>query len=346
VTIDLQLNTLNVINPSASDASFIVGEFGGTPTFRLTNGTLRTQNSIIARAAHSMGSVILDNATWINQQDLYVGGDAVASGGAASLNISAGASLSVGGSTMLRGGGSIISAASAIDLGAIGMEGGRIALAPGGNKVIRGDALSMPANSGVIEMRDNGMILDYSAASPITTVRGRIRDAYAGGAWNGSSGITSADADAISFAIGFGEAGDIFASFPATFLGHAVDDDSTVLARLTRYGDANLDGNVNLADFNVLAINFGTSGAFWHEADFNYDEIVNLGDFNLLAANFGLTAGPDGPTPEDWSALASAVPEPSLGAAVMAIPLLLSWRRRRLRAKPARLSCPSHVARA
>jgi hypothetical protein len=34
-------------------------------------------------------------------------------------------------------------------------------------------------------------------------------------------------------------------------------DGSAVLARLTRYGDANLDGSVNLSDFNALASNFG-----------------------------------------------------------------------------------------
>jgi uncharacterized protein (TIGR03382 family) len=79
-----------------------------------------------------------------------------------------------------------------------------------------------------------------------------------------------------------------------------------------------------------LAANFGLSGKFWHEADFTFDGLVNLQDFNRLAANFGLTAGPGGPTPLDWSNLASAIPEPgSLCAGVFGAGLLL--RRRRIR---------------
>jgi hypothetical protein len=53
-------------------------------------------------------------------------------------------------------------------------------------------------------------------------------------------------------------------------------------------GDANHDRRVNLADFNILAANFGTAGgALFGQADFNYDGNVNLQDFNILAGRFG-----------------------------------------------------------
>lgn len=96
-------------------------------------------------------------------------------------------------------------------------------------------------------------------------------------------------------------------------------------------GDANLDGVVNLQDFNVLAANFGSSSANWLTGDFNGDGLVNLADFNILAANFGVTASAaGGPTPEDWSVLAAVVPEPSmLGLAV--VPVLAAQLRRRRR---------------
>jgi hypothetical protein len=93
-------------------------------------------------------------------------------------------------------------------------------------------------------------------------------------------------------------------------------------------GDANLDGTVNLSDFNALAANFGQSGRTWQQADFTYDGQVTLDDFNALAANFGMEELARDPTPEDWSALAAAIPEPAM--ALWAVPLtMLSHRRRR-----------------
>jgi hypothetical protein len=91
-------------------------------------------------------------------------------------------------------------------------------------------------------------------------------------------------------------------------------------------GDANIDGNVNLDDFNILATNFGLqAGAVWEDADFTYDGRVNLDDFNLLAGNFGFAAaaGAGAPSPGDWSALAAAVPEPAtIGSFALALPML------------------------
>jgi hypothetical protein len=51
--------------------------------------------------------------------------------------------------------------------------------------------------------------------------------------------------------------------------------------------DANRDGTVDLADFNLLAANFGTTNATFSRGDFNYDGVVDLQDFNILAQRFG-----------------------------------------------------------
>ena len=93
------------------------------------------------------------------------------------------------------------------------------------------------------------------AVSPLATIKGYIAAGYNGGganAWTGQ-GITSTNANATNFGIGYGEASAL-ASVPAIF--GTVDADS-ILIRLTRYGDATLDGTVNLSDFNKLAGNFG-----------------------------------------------------------------------------------------
>jgi hypothetical protein len=40
-------------------------------------------------------------------------------------------------------------------------------------------------------------------------------------------------------------------------------------------------------DFNIVAGNFGSSGATFSQGDFNHDGQVNLLNFNILAARFG-----------------------------------------------------------
>ena len=67
-------------------------------------------------------------------------------------------------------------------------------------------------------------------------------------------------------------------------------------------GDTEFDRDVDITDFNTLAANFGSRGAwpFWNEGNFNGDDNVDITDFNLLAANF---------SPSGYAT--STIPEPS-----------------------------------
>ena len=87
-------------------------------------------------------------------------------------------------------------------------------------------------------------------------------------------------------------------------------------------GDANLNGAVDISDFNALAGNFGASGANWLQGDFNGDGVVNLLDLNALATNFGSGTS-------SAPALGALVPEPSLGLMLFVVPALLRRARRR-----------------
>jgi hypothetical protein len=167
--------------------------------------------------------------------------------------------------------------------------------------VSRVGALSIPG--GQIDLTNNALVVDETDSSTIASVRAAIISGRAGGSWTGP-GLISSSANAKTFGLGYGDASEIFSAFPATFLGQTVDD-TTALVRFTYYGDANLDGIVNTADFSALAAHFNQSGQFWPSGDFNYDGKVNALDFNAIATNFGeLLSSPP--------AIGSPVPEPAV----------------------------------
>ena len=83
-----------------------------------------------------------------------------------------------------------------------------------------------------------------------------------------------------------------------------------MLVRLTKAGDADLNGTVDTVDFNLLASSFSQSGKSWFNGDFDYSGTVDTIDFNLLASNFSRSL----PGPDAGTQLSAVVPEPALGA--------------------------------
>ena len=90
----------------------------------------------------------------------------------------------------------------------------------------------------------------------------------------------------------------------------------TAVPKLTA-GDANLDNEVNFADFLILSENFGQAGA-WREGDFDGDGTVDFPDFLALSANFS------------GAAEAASVPEPTgLSIALFGLLGMIGFRKRR-----------------
>jgi len=52
-------------------------------------------------------------------------------------------------------------------------------------------------------------------------------------------------------------------------------------------GDVNLDGFTNVADFNIVASNYGDAVTPWTGGDLNGDGQVKVADFNVLASDYG-----------------------------------------------------------
>lgn len=96
-------------------------------------------------------------------------------------------------------------------------------------------------------------------------------------------------------------------------------------------GDANDDGTVNTADFDIIAANYGqTSGVNWNSGDFNNDGTVNALDFNAMATNWGDSVTDSQPA----AALGAIVPEPSAALLLLSgASILLTTHRRRKAAR-------------
>ncbi len=183
--------------------------------------------------------------------------------------------------------------------------------------------LTSLTNAGLIELIGGDMaagqiVIDYTGDSPLTVLEAQIRagQIFATGAPNS--------------AVGYVEAVRLFGDAGGTWFGETVDA-TTLLIAYTFGGDANLNGTIDIDDFNLLAEYFGQAGRTWYEGDFNGDGRVGLEDFNLLATNYGIVVRTE-PTPADWDTLRAAiveasVPEPaSAGWLAVAVALL---RRRR-----------------
>jgi hypothetical protein len=268
----------------------------------ITGGILNSQQYVQLNSAATLSSGGIIAASLANAQSFtQLGGVATISGavtGNGSMNVSGGSFT-----------------ASSIRQNAITVSGGLVRIRAGANSVSVLKSLST-SGAGKLDLADNDLVIDYSASSPIASIRAQLAAAYNGGAWDGNGLISSTAAAQASLshrtALGYGEASALFANFPATFHGEAIDSTSIVVA-YTANGDANLDGTVDTIDFNSLAANFGAIGKVWTQADFNYDGVVDTLDFNQLAANFGYTL----PQPGGGAAL---VPEPGC-IAVLALAL-------------------------
>jgi hypothetical protein len=102
-------------------------------------------------------------------------------------------------------------------------------------------------------------------------------------------------------------------------------------------GDANLDGKVSFADFQILERNYGSNDSYWKMADFNDDRVTDDADFVLLLRHYGQTV--DGSAVavspgerEALAAFAASVPEPGAVAFVVLSFVALGRRKRALKA--------------
>ncbi|MGL4512378.1 MAG: dockerin type I repeat-containing protein [Lacipirellulaceae bacterium] len=99
----------------------------------------------------------------------------------------------------------------------------------------------------------------------------------------------------------------------------AVVSDLDYLVRtrlLSQYGDANLDGRVDLTDRSIVLQSMNTPARGWSRGDFNGDGVVNGTDYYIWSTFAGWTRPP-----------ATSIPEPAAVALLMAVMLGAGTRR-------------------
>ncbi|MBC8105215.1 MAG: matrixin family metalloprotease [Anaerolineae bacterium] len=161
--------------------------------------------------------------------------------------------------------------------------------APAGTRILRTNSLTIDP-TGKLELFNNALMIDYSAASAIQDVQTYIATARNGGAWDGAGGITSFNASIANprnRGLGAIEATDykLANGAAATFFGQTLDD-SAVVVRLTYYGDTDLNGVVDFDDYSRIDAGFNGDKTGWFNGDVDGNGIVDFDDYSIIDLAF------------------------------------------------------------
>ena len=205
------------------------------------------------------------------------------------------------------------------------------------------DDYPVPGLSGLLDLTNNDMIVRSGSLGQVNSL---LAAAYNGGNWNGKAGITSSTAaadasrtEALGAVLnGSLPSGSIFTTFDSQAVG--LND---VLVKFTTYGDNDLNGVVDLNDFNdfVAGLNGTLSG--WEGGDYTYSGSVSVAtDFPLFLRGYLASGASEQALIVDVSSDAQltlaeqsqilgqlgVVPEPVSGLAGLATLSLLRRKRR------------------
>jgi hypothetical protein len=256
-----------------------------------------------------------------------------ASGGV--LQVSGGIAMGSGARTEVKGGelrADRINGAGGLSIGA----GATVRLTASNGEASSVTNLSLDGSAGawnsLLDIGKSAVVIDYTGASPLTTIADQIAAARSLD-WIGMGiGSSAAHGDAMA-GVAVAEASVLMAlsaGQTAQFMGQTLDSTSLIV-RYTRAGDANLDGVVNFADLVTVAQNYGKNAGngSWSEGDFNYDAKVNFSDLVMVAQNYGGAVGagavfsPSADFSGDMAQAFDSVPEPAGVLFLLLLPLIV-----------------------
>lgn len=312
------IGTLNVANAGSS-----ITVNGSSPTNWAPNAGNKTTVNLTDSGTATYTGLQMGSNGGTTHLTINTGGRLNASslsvGGAATININdAETAINVGGPVTLAKSATInLTSGGILVDGALSLtDNARIlAAAPTSAGAIVARSLSMNGAT-KIDVGSGILAIDYSGASPVSSIRGLIHAGFNGGDWQGN-GISSSAADSTKIGVGY------------------IDSKGQIGVTKALYGDANLDRTVGFADLVAVAQNYNGTGKTWSQGDFNYDGIVDFSDLVKVAQHYnqslpaGAVAALGNDFASDFAHVQAMVPEPNALAFVVSILSLKFYRRRR-----------------
>ena len=142
-----------------------------------------------------------------------------------------------------------------------------------------------------LDLSGNDMVVQGGSLSAITAL---AAVGYAAGGWYGL-GLASSTAEAdTTHTTALGVIANSASLYSSTnlFDGIVAPAATAVLVRYTYYGDTNLDGTVNIADYTRVDAGFLAKSTGWANGDFNYDGVVDGSDYTLVDNAFNNESTP------------------------------------------------------
>jgi hypothetical protein len=192
-----------------------------------------------------------------------------------------------------------------LDIGSLNLAG-RMTVAAGSGRTMFAD-VHIDNSTGKFDLTDNNLIVDYPGDTPDGPVNELRQDLRDGALFTSVGGPTHA----------LGYADNSVLELPSiwgrTF---PMGDFTQLLVKYTFVGDADLNGDVDVADLGALASHWQSAG-YWSDGDFDYNGTIDVNDLGLRASNW--QAGTNTMGPSFGAAVAAvglpsaSVPEPSAG---------------------------------
>lgn len=271
---------------------------GNSATITISNSGAATYNSGVVLAANNgTARVNLLSGGRLNTSS-FVSGSTL---GAATVTLNGGTLLVTDEMTLYRGSfihftGGSLEVGNDLIMG----ENARIVLSAAADKVLRVGGLYM-FDTSQIDLTNNDLVIDYDTESQLDLV-----SEYVLAGKLASEGLYTSLGTSTTLGLGYAEASALGIT---SFSGLTVDSTS-VLVKYTRYGDADLNGEVDVRDLLRLANGWLGAGS-WADGDFNSDGTVNPHDLTLLAVNWQAGVGaPLAVALEQLGLPALSIPEP------------------------------------